>query len=98
MPTYDYACSACGHRFERFEGIREGGPKSCPECGKRKARRRLGTGAGLIFKGSGFYTTDYRKGGSAEPAGGSKDAAAKDGDAKKPAAAEKKKEEKEPKK
>jgi len=67
------------------------GSKPCPKCGKKKARRMLGTGVGLIFKGSGFYTTDY-KGGGRKPE-------AKDGDAKKPAPEkEKKKEEKEPKK
>lgn len=65
MPTYDYACGGCGHRFERFESISESGTKTCPKCGKRKARRRLGTGVGVIFKGSGFYTTDYRSGGGA---------------------------------
>lgn len=61
MPTYDYSCAACGHRFERFESINDGAAKECPKCGKKKARRMLGTGAGLIFKGSGFYTTDYKK-------------------------------------
>ena len=59
MPTYDYVCSACRHRFERFESIRDDGPKECPRCGRRRARRLLGTGGGLIFRGSGFYTTDY---------------------------------------
>lgn len=61
MPTYDYACSGCGHGFERFEPIGKSGVKKCPKCGARKARRMLGTGAGFIFKGAGFYTTDYRK-------------------------------------
>lgn len=61
MPTYDYYCSACKHAFERFESIGDDGPKPCPKCGKKKAKRRLGTGAGLIFKGSGFYVTDYKK-------------------------------------
>ena len=61
MPTYDYACSACRHRFERFESINDGGPKECPKCGKKKGRRMIGTGAGIIFKGSGFYTTDYKR-------------------------------------
>ena len=98
MPTYDYVCKGCGHRSERFESINDGGPKKCPKCGKKKARRMLGTGAGLIFKGSGFYTTDSksssRKGDAGEK---SKDAEKpKDGD-KKPAP-EAKKEEKEPKK
>lgn len=60
MPTYDYLCAACGHTFERFESIGDGGPKACEKCGKKKAKRRLGTGAGLIFKGSGFYVTDYK--------------------------------------
>ena len=93
MPTYDYACSACGHQFERFESIRAGGTKACPKCGKRKARRRMGIGAGLIFKGSGFYTTDSRPPAPSETGSGTKE-----GDPKKPAVAEKKKEEKEPKK
>ena len=60
MPTYDYYCAACKHTFERFEPIGDEGAKACPECGKKKAKRRLGTGAGLIFKGSGFYVTDYK--------------------------------------
>jgi putative FmdB family regulatory protein len=61
MPTYDYRCTACGHRFERFESINDGGAKACPKCNKKKAKRMLGTGAGLIFKGAGFYTTDSKK-------------------------------------
>jgi putative FmdB family regulatory protein len=105
MPTYDYACTGCGHRFERFEGIHDGGPKECPKCHKKKGRRMLGTGAGLIFKGSGFYTTDSKSSGrkevkeskegkeaKEEHGGGSKD-----GEKKEPAK-EKKKEEKEQKK
>jgi len=60
MPTYDYLCAACGHTFERFESIGEEGPKACPKCGKKRARRMMGTGAGLIFKGSGFYVTDSK--------------------------------------
>lgn len=60
MPTYDYFCAACKHTFERFEPIGDEGAKACPACGKKKAKRRLGTGAGLIFKGSGFYVTDYK--------------------------------------
>src|SRR5687768_7917631 len=60
MPTYEYKCSACGHAFERFHSMSATPIKKCPECGKSKVQRLLGTGAGLIFKGSGFYITDYR--------------------------------------
>ena len=60
MPTYEYKCSACGHAFERFQSMSAEPIKRCPECGKAKVKRLIGTGAGLIFKGSGFYITDYR--------------------------------------
>lgn len=60
MPTYDYECDACGHAFELFQSISEPVKKKCPECKKQKLRRLFGTGAALMFKGSGFYTTDYR--------------------------------------
>jgi putative FmdB family regulatory protein len=60
MPTYEYKCDACGAEFERFQSITAAPVKRCPECGKAKVRRLIGTGAGLIFKGSGFYITDYR--------------------------------------
>jgi putative FmdB family regulatory protein len=60
MPTYDYECDACGHRFELFQSMSEKPVKKCPKCGKLRARRLIGPGAGLIFKGSGFYITDYR--------------------------------------
>ncbi len=60
MPTYDYECDACGHGFELFQGINDAVKKKCPECGKRKLRRLFGTGAAIVFKGSGFYETDYR--------------------------------------
>ena len=63
MPTYDYACDACGHTLEIFQGINDPIKKKCPECGKNKLRRLIGTGAGIIFKGSGFYETDYRSDG-----------------------------------
>jgi putative FmdB family regulatory protein len=60
MPTYDYKCDACGHQFERFQSITSAPIRKCPSCGKNKVRRLIGPGAGLIFKGSGFYITDYR--------------------------------------
>ena len=60
MPTYEYQCDACGHEFEKFQSITAPAIRKCPECGKRKVRRLIGTGAGIIFKGSGFYETDYR--------------------------------------
>jgi len=60
MPTYDYECDACGHTFELFQSINEPLKKKCPECGKSKLRRLFGTGAAVVFKGSGFYQTDYR--------------------------------------
>jgi putative FmdB family regulatory protein len=60
MPTYDYSCDACHHEFEVFESISAEPQKKCPKCKKLKLRRLFGAGAGLIFKGSGFYQTDYR--------------------------------------
>jgi putative FmdB family regulatory protein len=60
MPTYDYSCDACQHEFEVFEPITAQPQKKCPKCKKNKLRRLFGAGAGLIFKGSGFYQTDYR--------------------------------------
>lgn len=60
MPTYDYECSACGARFEAFQSINDKPLTKCEKCGKKKVRRLIGAGAGLIFKGSGFYITDYR--------------------------------------
>ena len=61
MPTYDYRCQACGHAFEEFQSMSDAPLKKCPKCGRRRLVRLLGTGAGIIFKGSGFYETDYRK-------------------------------------
>jgi len=102
MPTYDYQCEKCSAKFELFQSMRDAALDVCPKekCqkkrwGKGRVRRLIGTGAGLIFKGSGFYITDYRsenyKAGakkdappSAEkPSGGTKDSGAKDGGSKK---------------
>src|SRR5262245_10699310 len=60
MPTYDYECDACDHRFDAFQTISDIPLKKCPKCGKKKLRRLFGAGGGVIFKGSGFYLTDYR--------------------------------------
>lgn len=60
MPTYEYRCAACGHEMEEFQSITAAPLKKCPACKKSKLKRLIGTGAGIIFKGSGFYETDYR--------------------------------------
>jgi putative FmdB family regulatory protein len=60
MPTYEYHCDACEHGFDEFQSINEPALKKCPKCGKQKLRRIFGTGAAVLFKGSGFYQTDYR--------------------------------------
>ncbi len=60
MPTYEYECPDCNHAFEEFQSITAKPIKLCPECGKRRVVRLIGTGSGVIFKGSGFYGTDYR--------------------------------------
>src|ERR1700689_3990326 len=100
MPTYEYKCNACGHRFERFQSIMAGPIRKCPECGKSAVERLISAGGGLIFKGSGFYITDYRDspyndkakaesgGDHGEKTGDKKDAAAPAGAETKPAAKE----------
>ncbi|MCE9547873.1 MAG: zinc ribbon domain-containing protein [Planctomycetia bacterium] len=60
MPTYDYECDGCGHKFELFQSMAEPVKRKCPKCGKQKLRRLFGTGGAIVFKGSGFYQTDYR--------------------------------------
>lgn len=60
MPTYDYRCKSCEHEWELFQSIKADPIKKCPSCGKMKAERVIGAGAGIIFRGSGFYQTDYR--------------------------------------
>jgi putative FmdB family regulatory protein len=68
MPTYEYACSKCGHHFEQFQSMRDEPLKKCPKCHKAALKRLIGGGAGLIFKGSGFYITDYKNKGMAKAA------------------------------
>ncbi len=60
MPTYDYRCDGCGHEFERFQSMTDKPVRTCPACKGRSVRRLIGSGAAIIFKGSGFYETDYR--------------------------------------
>ena len=60
MPTYDYLCDSCGHKLEKFQSITARPLRKCPKCGKKQLKRLIGMGAGIIFKGSGFYETDYR--------------------------------------
>jgi len=64
MPTYDYKCGECGHVFEEFQSMKADPLKDCPNCGKPALKRLMAGGAGMIFKGSGFYLTDYAKSGS----------------------------------
>lgn len=65
MPTYDYDCEECGYHFEKFQNIRARKLTRCPRCGGR-VKRLIGTGSGVLFKGSGFYQTDYRSPGYRE--------------------------------
>lgn len=60
MPTYDYTCSSCEHAWELFQSITAKPIRKCPQCGRQTAKRMIGMGAGILFKGSGFYCTDYR--------------------------------------
>jgi putative FmdB family regulatory protein len=86
MPTYEYACDNCGHEFERFQSITAKPLRKCPVCGKSRLRRLIGTGGGVIFKGSGFYETDYRSESYKKAAEAEKNAtsgSSKDGESKK---------------
>lgn len=70
MPTYEYACQKCGHQFEQFQSMRDEPLKKCPQCKKAALKRLVGGGAGLIFKGTGFYITDYKNKSSGKKDGG----------------------------
>jgi len=85
MPTYEYRCGACGHAFERFQKMSDDPIRSCPECGEEEAERLISPGGGLVFKGSGFYATDYRDPPPSRKGGGG---GSSDGDAAGPAAKE----------
>jgi putative FmdB family regulatory protein len=86
MPTYDYRCEACGFEFEHFQSITSRRLRTCKRCGEPRLVRLVGSGAGLIFKGSGFYETDYKRAASPAPKGegdaGAKDAPAASGEGK----------------
>jgi putative FmdB family regulatory protein len=83
MPTYDYVCRACGHELELFQNISEAPKRKCPACKKSRLERKIGGGAGFLFKGSGFYLTDYRSDSYKKAADAdSKPAAAPAGEAK----------------
>lgn len=93
MPTYDYRCQVCGHQIEVFQSFSETPKRKCPRCGKQKLERMIGSGAGILFKGRGFYQTDYRsesyrQGESADKAGTQPVSDAK-GESNKPDAASK---------
>jgi putative FmdB family regulatory protein len=94
MPTYEYKCENCGYEFEKFQGITSRALHKCPKCRKNGIRRLIGTGAGIIFKGSGFYQTDYRSDGYKQAEKSEKDKTAPDKDTKSPTKPESKPKEK----
>jgi len=98
MPTYEYECEACGATFERFQSITAEPVRRCPQCRRAKVRRLIGAGGGLLFRGSGFYITDYRSSdyqakakaeSGAAPSGGGKSEAAAAKESPKKGAAQK---------
>lgn len=86
MPTYEYVCTKCGHELEAFQSMKDAPLAKCPFCRKAGLKRRIGGGAGLIFKGTGFYITDYKKPAAKKEADGGKSAPAKPASDSKPAA------------
>ena len=82
MPTYDYQCKACSEETEIFHSMSEAPKRKCPECGKMALKRKIGTGGAIIFKGSGFYQTDYRSESYKKGAAAEKNGAASDGKSK----------------
>ncbi|MCX6142985.1 MAG: zinc ribbon domain-containing protein [Ignavibacteriales bacterium] len=84
MPTYDYVCKECGHTFEEFQSMSSEFLTVCPSCGKPALKRQMAGGAGMIFKGSGFYSTDYRKTNSSSSTSSTSDAGAAKQETKSP--------------
>jgi putative FmdB family regulatory protein len=83
MPTYEYVCDGCSHEFEIFQSMKDNRLKTCPECEEDRLRRKIGTGAGIIFKGSGFYETDYKRNSKPESKeGGGKESGGSEGSGK----------------
>lgn len=86
MPTYEYKCKNCSHLFEQFQSMKDAPLRKCPECGKNALERLIGTGAAILFKGSGFYQTDYRtesyKAGEKAATGAASGGSSSGGDAK----------------
>ena len=76
MPTYQYECGGCGHEFEILQSMKDERLKKCPKCGKNKLQRLIGSGGGIIFKGTGFYQTDYKNKPAAKDAKSKKDSPA----------------------
>lgn len=74
MPTYTYECQSCGHRYDAFQSMKADPDTECPQC-KGRVERVFGAGTGIVFKGSGFYVTDYKKGGSGESSSSSSSSA-----------------------
>ena len=89
MPTYEYVCAKCGHEMEAFQSMKDAPLTKCPTCRKAGLKRKIGGGAGLIFKGTGFYITDYKKAGAKKEAAADKPAASKPSESKPAAAAAK---------
>ncbi len=98
MPTYEYRCGECGHEMETFQSITAKALRECPECSKNGLKRLIGTGAGFIFKGSGFYETDYRSESYKKGAESAKKASDKKSEAKSEKKSESKKSDSKPSK
>jgi putative FmdB family regulatory protein len=82
MPTYEYVCTKCGHEMEAFQSMKDEPLKKCPACKRQALKRKVGGGAGLIFKGTGFYITDYKKKSGTKPDSGEGQPASKPSETK----------------